>query len=154
MKTPCVSLATVTRSCLCFFPQCSLHIHAAYSTSQKLNVPMLPLSEPNAVGLILAHGNSHITTWIPSLNQRVVLGLSTLVCVSSGSVGDAISVMRPDVYVSDDGGYTWMKALEGPHHYAILDSGGLLVAVEHSPNEPIKKVKWVTLKGGRGLGSL
>uniref|UniRef100_A0A672KDL4 Sortilin n=1 Tax=Sinocyclocheilus grahami TaxID=75366 RepID=A0A672KDL4_SINGR len=35
---------------------CSLHIHASYSTSMKLNVPMLPLSEPNAVGLILAHG--------------------------------------------------------------------------------------------------
>ncbi|CAB1335886.1 unnamed protein product, partial [Coregonus sp. 'balchen'] len=77
---------------------CSLHIHAAYSTAMKLNVPMLPLSEPNAVGLIMAHG----------------------------SVGDAISVMKPDVFVSDDGGYTWLQALKGPHHYAILDSGGLL----------------------------
>ena len=38
-------------------PQCSLHIHAAYSTAKQLNVPMLPLSEPNAVGLIIAHGN-------------------------------------------------------------------------------------------------
>lgn len=61
--------------------------------------------------------------------------------MSSGSVGDAISVMRPDVYVSDDGGYTWMKALDGPHHYAILDSGGLLVAVEHSVNEPVNTIK-------------
>lgn len=61
--------------------KCSLHIHAAYSIAMKLNVPMLPLTEPNAVGLILAHG----------------------------SVGDAISVMRPDVYVSDDGGYTWIR---------------------------------------------
>uniref|UniRef100_A0A3Q0R9B2 Sortilin 1b n=1 Tax=Amphilophus citrinellus TaxID=61819 RepID=A0A3Q0R9B2_AMPCI len=91
--------------------KCSLHIHAAYSTSQKLNIPMLPLTEPNAVGLIIAH-----------------------------SVGDAISVMRPDVYVSDDGGYTWIKALDGPHHYAILDSGGLLVAVEHSTTNPVNKI--------------
>uniref|UniRef100_A0A8B9JV44 Sortilin 1b n=1 Tax=Astyanax mexicanus TaxID=7994 RepID=A0A8B9JV44_ASTMX len=37
--------------------KCSLHIHASYSISMKLNVPMLPLSEPNAVGLIIAHGN-------------------------------------------------------------------------------------------------
>ncbi|KAK7878545.1 hypothetical protein WMY93_030381 [Mugilogobius chulae] len=29
--------------------KCSLHLHAAYSTAMKLNVPMLPLSEPNAV---------------------------------------------------------------------------------------------------------
>nr|XP_019944759.1 PREDICTED: sortilin-like [Paralichthys olivaceus] len=99
--------------------KCSLHIHAAYSTAMRLNVPMLPLSEPNAVGLILAHG----------------------------SVGDAISVMKPDVYVSDDGGYTWIKALNGPHHYAILDSGGLLVAVEHSLTQPISKIKFSTDEG-------
>uniref|UniRef100_A0A671TIS8 Sortilin 1b n=1 Tax=Sparus aurata TaxID=8175 RepID=A0A671TIS8_SPAAU len=99
--------------------KCSLHIHAAYSTAMKLNVPMLPMTEPNAVGLILAHG----------------------------SVGDAISVMRPDVYVSDDGGYTWIKALDGPHHYAILDSGGLLVAVEHSPAQAINQIKFSTDEG-------
>ncbi|XP_012679722.1 sortilin 1b isoform X1 [Clupea harengus] len=98
--------------------KCSLHIHASYSTSMKVNVPMLPLSEPNAVGLILAHG----------------------------SVGDAISVMTPDVYVSDDGGYSWQKALSGPHHYAILDSGGLLVAVEQS-NEAISAIKFSTDEG-------
>ncbi|TDH10634.1 hypothetical protein EPR50_G00077460 [Perca flavescens] len=99
--------------------KCSLHIHAAYSIAMKLNVPMLPLTEPNAVGLILAHG----------------------------SVGDAISVMKPDVYVSDDGGYTWMKALDGPHYYAILDSGGLLVAVEQSPTQPINVIKFSTDEG-------
>uniref|UniRef100_A0A671NKJ1 Sortilin n=1 Tax=Sinocyclocheilus anshuiensis TaxID=1608454 RepID=A0A671NKJ1_9TELE len=98
---------------------CSLHIHASYSTSMKLNVPMLPLSEPNAVGLILAHG----------------------------SVGDAISMLTPDVYVSDDGGYTWLQALKGPHHYAILDSGGLLVAVEHSEVKPISEIKFSTDEG-------
>uniref|UniRef100_A0A8C2BRY5 Sortilin n=1 Tax=Cyprinus carpio TaxID=7962 RepID=A0A8C2BRY5_CYPCA len=87
--------------------RCSLHIHASYSISMKLNVPMQPLSEPNAVGLILAHG----------------------------SVGGAVSVLSPDVFVSEDGGYTWFQALKGPHHYAILDSGGLLVAVEFSTDE-------------------
>lgn len=99
--------------------KCSLHIHASYSMSMKLNVPVLPLTEPNALGLIIAHG----------------------------SVGDAISVLTPDVYVSDDGGYTWQRALEGPHHYAILDSGGLLVAVEHNPKEPISKLKFSTDEG-------
>ncbi|XP_027011648.2 sortilin isoform X2 [Tachysurus fulvidraco] len=98
---------------------CSLHIHASYSTAMRLNVPMLPLTDPNAVGLILAHG----------------------------SVGDAVSILSPDVYVSDDGGYTWTRALRGPHHYAILDSGGLLVAVEHSPIHPISQIKFSTDEG-------
>ncbi|KAG7319278.1 hypothetical protein KOW79_017752 [Hemibagrus wyckioides] len=98
---------------------CSLHIHASYSTSMRLNVPMLPLTDHSAVGLILAHG----------------------------SVGDAVSVLSPDVYVSDDGGYTWTRALKGPHHYAILDSGGVLVAVEHNPIQPISQIKFSTDEG-------
>lgn len=60
--------------------------------------------------------------------------------MSTGSVGDSESVLSPDVYVSDDGGYSWLMALKGPHHYAILDSGGLLVAVEHT-NVPVNQIK-------------
>lgn len=64
--------------------------------------------------------------------------------MSPGSVGDAESVLSPDVYVSDDGGYSWLLALRGPHHYAILDSGGLLVAVEHT-STPVNQLKSVQL---------
>ena len=58
-----------------------------------------------------------------------------------GSVGDAISVMVPDVYISDDGGCSGMKMLEGPHYYTILDSGGIIVAIEHS-SHPINVIKY------------
>ncbi|MEQ2179001.1 hypothetical protein GOODEAATRI_020061, partial [Goodea atripinnis] len=98
--------------------QCKLHIYASYSTAMKMNVPVLPLSQPNAVGLILAHG----------------------------SVGESESALAPDVYVSDDGGYSWLQVLRGPHHYAILDSGGLLVAVEHT-NSPLNQIKFSTDEG-------
>ncbi|CAM5171147.1 unnamed protein product [Eretmochelys imbricata] len=98
--------------------ECSLYIYALYGISLNHNVPMLPLSEPNVVGTVIAHG----------------------------SVGDAISVVSPDVYVSDDGGYTWARVLEGPHHYAILDSGGIIVAIEHSL-EPINVIKFSTDEG-------
>lgn len=98
--------------------KCRLHIHASYSTTMRMNVPMLPLSQSNAVGVILAHG----------------------------SIGDAESALSPDVYVSDDGGYTWLLALKGPHQYAILDSGGLLVAVEHT-NSPVNQIKFSTDEG-------
>lgn len=98
--------------------KCSLHIHGQYSISQKLAVPLPPMSEPNAVGIIIAHG----------------------------SVGDAVSIARPSVYLSDDGGYTWNRVLDGPHHYAILDSGGLIVAVEQS-DVPINTIKFSTDEG-------
>lgn len=56
-------------------------------------------------------------------------------------------MMSPDVYISDDGGYTWARMLEGPHHYAILDSGGLIVAIAHS-SQPVNVLECV----GRGAG--
>ncbi|KAI4826839.1 hypothetical protein KUCAC02_030270 [Chaenocephalus aceratus] len=98
--------------------RCRLLIHAAYSITMMMNVPMLPLSQSSAVGIILAHG----------------------------SVGDEVSSLSPDVYVSDDGGYSWMLALRGPHHYAIMDSGGLLVAVEQT-NTPVNQIKFSTDEG-------
>lgn len=58
-----------------------------------------------------------------------------------GSVGDSVTSAHPDVYVSDDGGYTWTRTLMGPHHYAILDSGGLMVAVESHMDRLIRAVK-------------
>lgn len=69
--------------------------------------------------------------------------------MATGSVGDSESVLSPDVYVSDDGGYSWLLALKGPHHYAILDSGGLLVAVEHT-NVPVNQIKSAQLGIGDG----
>lgn len=49
------TMSAKKNDCLCF--QCNLHIHAAYSISQTLDVPMAPLTAANAVGLIIAHGN-------------------------------------------------------------------------------------------------
>nr|XP_005998684.1 PREDICTED: sortilin-like [Latimeria chalumnae] len=98
---------------------CNLHIHGDYSISQHINVPMPPLTASSAIGLIITHG----------------------------SVGNAISSLTPDVYISDDGGYTWMKTLSGPHHYAILDSGGLIVAVEYYTDQAIQTLKFSTDEG-------
>lgn len=122
--------------------QCRLHIHGSYSTTMKMNVPMLPLSQSSAVGLILAHGitTKHTHTQIFRCIHFTKCFLTPSPSLSPGSVGDAESAVSPDVYVSDDGGYSWLLALRGPHHYAILDSGGLLVAVEHT-NSPVNQIK-------------
>ncbi|XP_018602631.2 sortilin [Scleropages formosus] len=98
--------------------KCNLHIHGEYSHVKGL-APVLPLSDPSAVGLIIAHG----------------------------SLGDSITSVPPDVYVSSDGGYTWTRTLRGSHHYAILDSGGLLVAVEARGDRLVSVVKFSTDEG-------
>ncbi|XP_067283457.1 sortilin isoform X2 [Pseudorasbora parva] len=98
--------------------KCNLHIHGEHSHFSGIT-PMLPLSEPTAIGLVIAHG----------------------------SVGDSISAVRPDVYVSGDGGYSWWGTLRGPHHYSILDSGGLLVAVEAHRDRQISSIKFSTDEG-------
>lgn len=38
------------------FHQCNLHIHGEHSRNNRI-VPMLALSEPTAIGLVIAHGN-------------------------------------------------------------------------------------------------
>uniref|UniRef100_A0A8C4X6D0 Sortilin-like n=1 Tax=Erpetoichthys calabaricus TaxID=27687 RepID=A0A8C4X6D0_ERPCA len=112
LKTP------VGAECAANEEKCNLHIHGEYSKYTDL-VPMLPLSDPSAVGLIIAHG----------------------------SVGSSITSIGPDIYVSDDGGYTWLKTLEGLHHYALLDSGGIIVAVEQRRELPVKTMKFSTDEG-------
>ncbi|KAF7694133.1 sortilin isoform X2 [Silurus meridionalis] len=98
--------------------RCNLHIHGEHSLYSGIS-PMLPLSDPSAVGLIIAHGN----------------------------VGKSISASKLDVYVSSDGGYNWICALRGPHHYSILDSGGLIVAVEVRRNQQTNALKFSTDEG-------
>ncbi|XP_076578674.1 sortilin [Chaetodon auriga] len=98
---------------------CNLHIHGEHSRNNHI-VPMLALSEPTAIGLVIAHG----------------------------TVGDSLSSSQhPDVFVSSDGGYNWKGTLRGPHHYSILDSGGLIVAVEAQRERQVKTIKFSTDEG-------
>uniref|UniRef100_A0A8C9YWQ2 Si:dkey-159a18.1 n=1 Tax=Sander lucioperca TaxID=283035 RepID=A0A8C9YWQ2_SANLU len=98
---------------------CNLHIHGEHSRKNNI-IPMLALSEPTAIGLVIAHG----------------------------TVGDSLSSSQhPDVFVSSDGGYNWRGTLRGPHHYSILDSGGLIVAVEAQREGQVKTIKFSTDEG-------
>uniref|UniRef100_A0A3B4TB84 Sortilin-like n=1 Tax=Seriola dumerili TaxID=41447 RepID=A0A3B4TB84_SERDU len=98
---------------------CNLHIHGEHSRNNRI-VPMVALSEPTAIGLVIAHG----------------------------TVGDSLSSSQhPDVFVSSDGGYNWRGTLRGTHHYSILDSGGLIVAVEAQREGQVKTIKFSTDEG-------
>lgn len=134
------------------FSQCNLHIHGEHSRRNRI-VPMLALSEPTAIGLVIAHGNETVCLFLLQLWQHLdMLGnlfwlLSyNYVCdllSSPGTVGDSLSSSQhPDVFVSSDGGYNWRGTLRGPHHYSILDSGGLIVAVETRREGQVKTIKY------------
>jgi Sortilin, neurotensin receptor 3,/Sortilin, neurotensin receptor 3, C-terminal len=42
-----------------------------------------------------------------------------------------------DLYVSDDAGLTWERALKGPHKYEFGDQGSILVAIAEGPTDVI-----------------
>ena len=96
---------------------CHLQITNAYAQRRGVRA-MGPLSIPNAPGLVLVHGH----------------------------VAHALQTTPPDVFVTSDGGYTWSLALNGPHHYAIGDHGGLLVAVP-AHNATPRELKFSTDEG-------
>ncbi|XP_020569962.1 sortilin-like isoform X2 [Oryzias latipes] len=105
--------------CEAHVKKCNLHIHGEHSRKNGI-VPMVALSDATAVGLVIAHG----------------------------SVGDSLSSSQhPDVFVSSDGGYSWKGTLKGPHLYSILDSGGLIVAVEAQHSGQVKTIKFSTDEG-------
>ncbi|KAK4988073.1 vacuolar protein sorting/targeting protein PEP1 [Elasticomyces elasticus] len=58
-----------------------------------------------------------------------------------GNTGDYLKEYQEgDLYVSDDAGLTWTKALDGPHLYEFGDQGAILVAVEDNPDT--REIKW------------
>lgn len=98
--------------------KCSLQIHNRFSRSRGVQFTMGPLSIPNAVGIILAHGHPG-----SALNRNV------------------------DVWMTRDGGYTWNKVLSGSHHYSIGDHGNLIVAVPAS-SSTTKHLMYSVNEGG------
>ncbi|XP_021369881.1 sortilin-like isoform X2 [Mizuhopecten yessoensis] len=96
---------------------CNLQIHGTYSITRGI-LAQSPISVSSAIGVAMVHGH----------------------------IADALQTTHPDVYITRDGGYKWIKALDGPHHYHIADSGSLLVAVPSDTDKP-KVIKFSTDEG-------
>ncbi|KAB8292110.1 hypothetical protein EYC80_007855 [Monilinia laxa] len=59
--------------------------------------------------------------------------------MGNGNTGDYLEDWKKaNLYVSDDAGVTWHKALEGPHKYEFGDQGSVLVAVHDGHTNVIK----------------
>lgn len=93
--------------------ECKVQIHNLFSSSKGVLLPEFPKSSAAAPGIIMAHGN----------------------------IGDALNLQTPNVYITSDGGYSWIQPsqLEGPHYYEIGDSGGVLFAVSSYKSTDILK---------------
>ncbi|KAK4170301.1 hypothetical protein QBC43DRAFT_295153 [Cladorrhinum sp. PSN259] len=60
-----------------------------------------------------------------------------------GNTGDYLeSYPKGNLYVSDDAGKTWTKALKGPHKYEFGDQGSILVAVADTGKADVKEFKY------------
>ena len=61
-----------------------------------------------------------------------------------GNRGDHLKDYWEDgkLYVSDDAGKTWTKALDGPHKYEFGDQGSILVAVRDSKKSDISEISY------------
>jgi len=64
--------------------------------------------------------------------------------MANGNTGDYLKDYWKDanLYVSDDAGRTWSKALDGPHKYEFGDQGSILLAVKDSQEEDVDKISY------------
>ncbi|KAF5021840.1 hypothetical protein F66182_6133 [Fusarium sp. NRRL 66182] len=63
--------------------------------------------------------------------------------MGNGNTGKSLGkFVDSNLYVSDNAGVTWKKALDGPHKYEFGDTGGILVAARDSLKEDVDKVSY------------
>ncbi|KAH7022900.1 vacuolar protein sorting/targeting protein 10 [Ilyonectria destructans] len=60
--------------------------------------------------------------------------------MGNGNTGKALtSFADSNLFMSDNAGVTWKKALDGPHKYEFGDSGSILIAIKDSTKEDVKE---------------
>lgn len=78
---------------------------------------------------------------------RVFSSMAPGLVMGNGNTGKQLGDFKDsDLYVSDNAGLTWKKALDGPHKYEFGDSGSVLVAVK-SADDHVDKFSYSTNHG-------
>ncbi|KAK3362966.1 hypothetical protein B0T25DRAFT_468582 [Lasiosphaeria hispida] len=85
----------------------------------------------------------HSVTELSNLG-RVYSSPAPGLVMAIGNTGDSLGDYWEDgnLYVSDDAGTTWKKALDGPHKYEFGDQGSILVAVRDSKEDDVKEISY------------
>lgn len=79
----------------------------------------------------------------PSNVGRVFSSPAPGLVMGIGNTGDTLaSYWDGNLYVSDNAGLTWAKALEGPHQYEFGDQGSILVAIKDSKEFDVGEIEY------------
>lgn len=63
--------------------------------------------------------------------------------MGNGNTGSHLKSLKDaDLYVSDNAGVSWRKALDGPHKYDVGDQGTILVAVKETRDEDVAEFSY------------
>ncbi|KAG6104253.1 vacuolar protein sorting/targeting protein PEP1 [Claviceps sp. LM219 group G6] len=84
----------------------------------------------------------HSVTELDNLG-RVYSSPAPGLVMGNGNTGSSLGRFKEaDLYVSDNAGSTWKKALDGPHKYEFGDSGSILVAIHDSDDANVKEFSY------------
>ncbi|KAF5011665.1 hypothetical protein FDECE_2240 [Fusarium decemcellulare] len=89
----------------------------------------------------------HSMTMIDNIG-RIFSSPAPGLVMGNGNTGKSLGDFKDsNLFVSDNAGVTWKKALEGPHKYEFGDSGTILVAVRDSAESDVDKISYSTNYG-------
>ncbi|KAL0469081.1 signal sequence binding protein [Neurospora intermedia] len=115
------------------------------STKKKL-VSEITFDDGRIFDKVTADGKRIHLHSVTELNNvgRVFSSPAPGLVMANGNTGDYLGDYWEDanLYVSDDAGKTWKKALKGPHKYEFGDQGSILVAVRDSKEEDISEISY------------
>jgi len=119
-------------------------VEAKESTDKKI-VTEITFDDGRTFEPVTAGGKRihlHSVTELTNLG-RVFSSPAPGLVMGNGNTGDYLGdYKKADLYVSDDAGKTWNKALDGPHKYEFGDQGSIIVAVRASEEEDVSEISY------------
>jgi photosystem II stability/assembly factor-like uncharacterized protein len=107
-------------------------------SKEKKIVTEITFDDGRTFESVTADGNRihlHSVTELTNVG-RVFSSPAPGIIMGNGNTGEYLkSYKEADLYVSDDAGKTWTKALDGPHKYEFGDQGSVIVAVKATDKE-------------------
>ncbi|KAK4189727.1 hypothetical protein QBC35DRAFT_379527 [Podospora australis] len=116
------------------------------SNTKKKVVSEITFDDGRTFEKITAKGDDvhlHSVTELSNMG-RVYSSAAPGIVMGIGNTGDYLEDYWKDgnLFVSDDAGKTWTKALDGPHKYEFGDQGSILVAIKDSQEADVSEIRY------------
>ena len=89
---------------------------------------------------------THPHTFTPSHSHTFTQESAPGIIIAHGNLGSQVS-SNPDLYISRDGGVTWVETLQSSWGVVMADNGGLLVAAKDYHQEPSSELMYSCNEG-------